>query len=53
LLVDDTPANIHAALEFGFRAVLVGSPPPDDGHYPCIPRLHDLPLVLPVTFPPK
>jgi putative hydrolase of the HAD superfamily len=46
LLADDTPANIKAALEFGFQAVLVGSPHPDDGHYPSIPRLHDLPMIL-------
>ena len=49
LLADDTAANIRAALEFGFQAVLIGSPPSEDGHYPCIPRLHDLPLVLPIS----
>ncbi len=47
VLVDDFVNNLAAAHQLGFRTVLVGAPNPEIPFAPAIPRLADLPAVIP------
>ncbi|GAP14372.1 pyrimidine 5'-nucleotidase [Longilinea arvoryzae] len=47
VLVDDFANNLAVAHQLGFRTVLIGSPNPAVPFAPAIPRLADLPTVIP------
>ncbi|HWQ05197.1 MAG TPA: pyrimidine 5'-nucleotidase [Longilinea sp.] len=49
VLVDDAPRNLAAAHAYGFQTVLVGPSNPSVPFAIVIPRVADLPLVLPVN----